>query len=161
MGCLAACFKETTSWPTSIITQSSWLHVTDVASWSGSCLIQLAAFPEKSLPAKHATSHQVLQRCRHVVRLWRSMLLSLRQTLLQSCPMALVMDVLGATLQPAARRITAQYSKLHPSEAWQARLAADVWHIAETCRMITQAIGMQGRCACIYVEIHRNVSWIC
>lgn len=73
----------------------------------------------------------------------------------------MTLDVLGATLQPAARRITAQYCKLQPSEAGQARLATDVWHIIETCRMITQPIGAEGRCGCTDAIIYCNVGWIC
>ena len=69
----------------------------------------------------------------------------------------MTLQVLGATLQPAARCITAKYSKLEPSEAWHARLAADVWHIVETCHMITQPIGAVDRYGCINVDICHSV----
>lgn len=85
------------------------------------------------------------------------MLLSLRQTLLQSCPVAMTLDILGATLQPAAHCITAKYSRLQPSEAWQARLAADVRHIVQTCRMMTQPVGHAGRCGYIIPDIDSSV----
>ena len=124
-----------------------------VRSLFGKLLEEFGSFS----PVVATASHQLLQRCRHVVRLWRKMLLSLRQTLLQSCPTAVTMDVLGACLLPAARCIIAQYSKLQPSEAWQARLAADVWHITETCLAITQPIEAVGRCGCTVVSICRNV----
>ena len=73
------------------------------------------------------------------------MLLFLKQTLLDSCPTAVAQDVMSKALQPAAHCIAAKYSKLQPSEQWQARLAADVWHIAETCHVICQPIEAEGR----------------
>lgn len=78
------------------------------------------------------------------------MLLSLRQALTHNCPAAIAQGVLGSSLQPAAQRITAKYSKLQPAGPWQARLAADVWHVVETCQMMTQPIEAAGRCACAF-----------
>ena len=83
--------------------------------------------------------------CSHAPRLWRQMLLSLKQALLDSCPAAMTQDVLGKALQLAAHCIAAKYSRLQPSEQWQARLAADVWHIAETCQTMSQPIEAEGR----------------
>ncbi len=68
------------------------------------------------------------------------MLQSLKQALLDNCRSPVVQDVLGKALQEGVHGISLRYSKLQPSEQWQARLAADVWFVAETCRLVTQPL---------------------
>ena len=76
--------------------------------------------------------------CRHAVRLWRQMLQSLKEALLTNCPAVVTQDVLGRALLEGVQSINLRYSQLQPSEQWQARLAADKWHIAETCQLLSQ-----------------------
>lgn len=66
------------------------------------------------------------------------MLQSLKAALLQCCPAAVVQDVLGRALQGGLQSISGKYTRLQPAAQWQARLAADQRHIAETCQLLSQ-----------------------
>ena len=69
------------------------------------------------------------------------MLQSLKVALLQCCPAAVVQDVLDRALQGGLQAISDKYSLLQPAAQWQARLAADKRHIAETCQLLSQGEG--------------------
>jgi hypothetical protein len=83
---------------------------------------------------------------RHAVRLWRQMLQSMKETLLTNCPAVVTQDVLGRALLEGVQSIDLRYCQLQPSEQWQARLAADKWHIAETCQLLSQPSDSVYRC---------------
>ena len=59
-------------------------------------------------------------------------------SMLQCCPAAVVQDVLGRALQGGLQIMSDKYSPLQPAAQWQARLAADKRHIAETCQLLSQ-----------------------
>ncbi len=83
---------------------------------------------------------------RHAVRLWRQMLQSMKETLLTNCPAVVTQDVLGRALLEGVQSINLRYCQLQPSEQWQAQLAADKWHIAETCQLLSQPSDSVYRC---------------
>ncbi len=74
------------------------------------------------------------------------MLHSLKEALLSNCPAVIAQDVLGRGLLEGVHSINQRYSQLQPSEQWQPRLAADKWHIAETCQLMSQPSDGVSRC---------------